>query len=38
MEERVRLVDGRFEVHSRPGGGTTIQAWVSAVAEIPQSV
>jgi signal transduction histidine kinase len=36
MQERVRLVDGRFEVHSRPGGGTTIQAWVPAVTVLAQ--
>jgi PAS domain S-box-containing protein len=28
MAERVRLVNGGLEVHSRPGGGTTIEAWV----------
>ncbi len=28
MEERVRLVNGQLEVHSRPGSGTTIAAWV----------
>jgi signal transduction histidine kinase len=29
MRERVGLIDGRFEVESRPGHGTTI------VAEVP---
>jgi len=28
MEERVRLVNGQLEVHSKPGSGTTIEAWV----------
>ena len=31
MRERVELVDGRFEVESQPGSGTTI------VAEVPVS-
>jgi signal transduction histidine kinase len=29
MRERVRLLDGRFEIESSPGAGTTI------VAEVP---
>jgi signal transduction histidine kinase len=28
MEERARLLDGKFEIHSEPGKGTTLQAWV----------
>jgi signal transduction histidine kinase len=28
MEERARLLSGRFEVHSEPGRGTRIEAWV----------
>jgi PAS domain S-box-containing protein len=28
MEERARLVNGRLEVRSKPGSGTTIQVWV----------
>jgi len=28
MQERVRLFRGRFEVHSEPGRGTKIEAWV----------
>jgi PAS domain S-box-containing protein len=31
MAERVRLVNGRLEVHSRPGAGTIIEAWVPVV-------
>jgi PAS domain S-box-containing protein len=27
MEERVRLIDGRLVVRSRPGGGTHVHAW-----------
>lgn len=28
MEERARLLGGRFEIHSEPGTGTRIEAWV----------
>jgi signal transduction histidine kinase/ABC-type uncharacterized transport system substrate-binding protein len=28
MEERADLLGGRFEIHSKPGKGTTIEAWV----------
>ena len=28
MEERVRLVDGRFTLESRPGEGTRVRVWV----------
>lgn len=28
MEERLRLLGGRFEVHSEPGKGTRLHAWV----------
>ncbi|UWZ86453.1 PAS domain-containing protein [Occallatibacter riparius] len=28
MEERARLVNGRLEVRSKPGSGTTIEVWV----------
>jgi signal transduction histidine kinase len=28
MHERVRCLDGRFEIHSRPRGGTRIDAWL----------
>ncbi len=28
MEERVRSLGGKFEIHSRPGMGTTLKAWV----------
>jgi signal transduction histidine kinase len=29
MEERVSLLGGRFEIHSQPGKGTRIEAWVA---------
>jgi signal transduction histidine kinase/ABC-type uncharacterized transport system substrate-binding protein len=29
MEERVSLLRGRFEIHSAPGKGTRIEAWVA---------
>jgi len=29
MEERTRLLGGKFEIHSEPGKGTTVDAWVS---------
>jgi signal transduction histidine kinase/ABC-type uncharacterized transport system substrate-binding protein len=38
MEERVRLLNGRIEVHSKPGSGTTIEASVPAVSEAVQTV
>jgi signal transduction histidine kinase len=28
MEERARLLGGKFEIHSEPGKGTTLEAWV----------
>jgi len=28
MEERARLFGGKFEIHSQPGKGTTVEAWV----------
>ena len=28
MEERARLLGGKFEIHSEPGKGTTVEAWV----------
>jgi signal transduction histidine kinase len=28
MEERANLLGGRFEIHSKPGKGTRIEAWV----------
>jgi signal transduction histidine kinase len=28
MEERAHLLGGRFEIHSKPGKGTRIEAWV----------
>lgn len=31
MEERLRLVNGHFEIRSRPMGGTVIEAWVPIV-------
>jgi signal transduction histidine kinase len=30
MEERANLLGGRFEIHSKPGRGTRIDAWVPA--------
>jgi len=29
MEERVHYLGGKFEIHSEPGKGTTVEAWVS---------
>ena len=29
MEERVHYLGGKFELHSEPGKGTTVEAWVS---------
>jgi signal transduction histidine kinase/ABC-type uncharacterized transport system substrate-binding protein len=28
MEQRARLLGGEFEIHSKPGKGTTLKAWV----------
>ena len=28
MEQRARLLGGKFEIHSEPGKGTTLKAWV----------
>jgi len=28
MEQRARLLGGEFEIHSEPGKGTTLKAWV----------
>jgi len=28
MEQRTRLLGGKFEIHSEPGKGTTLEAWV----------
>jgi len=28
MRERIRLLNGKLEIHSAPGHGTTIRAWV----------
>jgi signal transduction histidine kinase len=33
MRERVALLDGRLEICSRPGQGTTVTAWVPSSAE-----
>jgi signal transduction histidine kinase len=33
MRERVRLVDGRFEIHSQPKCGTTISVSVPVLFE-----
>ena len=33
MRERVALLDGRLEICSRPGQGTTVSAWVPSPAE-----
>jgi signal transduction histidine kinase len=32
MRERVRLVDGTFDIESAPGGGTTVVAWAPTEA------
>jgi signal transduction histidine kinase len=29
MEERVRFLGGKFEIHSEPGKGTTVEAWMA---------
>ena len=31
MEERASLMGGRFEIHSKPGNGTRIEAWVPII-------
>jgi signal transduction histidine kinase len=36
MEERLRLVGGRFEIHTRPREGTQIDAWVPLKSTPPQ--
>jgi signal transduction histidine kinase len=28
MEERTRHLGGKFEIHSEPGKGTTVEAWI----------
>jgi signal transduction histidine kinase len=28
MEERLHFLGGKFEIHSEPGNGTTVEAWV----------
>jgi signal transduction histidine kinase len=28
MRERIRLLGGRLDIRSSPGGGTTVLAWV----------
>jgi signal transduction histidine kinase len=30
MRERVRLLQGEFDIESTPGHGTTVMAWVPA--------
>jgi signal transduction histidine kinase len=32
MEERVRLIDGRFSIQSQPGKGTTVEVFVPLVS------
>jgi signal transduction histidine kinase len=32
MEERARLLGGKFEIHSKPGKGTKLEAWVPVKA------
>jgi signal transduction histidine kinase len=34
MKERLKLVDGRLSIDSRPGHGTAIRAWVSPSRKI----
>jgi PAS domain S-box-containing protein len=36
MEERARLVNGRIEVRSEPGNGTTVQVWVPV--DVPETI
>jgi signal transduction histidine kinase len=38
MEERLRLVKGTFAIHSRPLGGTRIEAWVPVEVAEPSKV
>jgi signal transduction histidine kinase len=33
MEERTRLLGGGFQIHSNPGKGTTIEAWVPLILD-----
>ena len=33
MEERASLMGGRFEIHSKPGKGTRIEAWVPIIED-----
>jgi signal transduction histidine kinase len=35
MRERVALLGGRIQIHSRPGQGTRVTAWVPAAGETP---
>ncbi len=35
MRERLELVNGRLEIASAPGGGTTVAAWVPLLPEAP---
>jgi signal transduction histidine kinase len=37
MEERADLLGGRFEIHSKPGKGTRIEAWVPLQPESERS-
>lgn len=37
MQERAESVNGRLEVRSRPGSGTTVRVWVPAVDGSAQS-
>jgi signal transduction histidine kinase/ABC-type uncharacterized transport system substrate-binding protein len=38
MEERANLLGGRFEIHSKPGKGTRIEAWVPFEPESERSM
>jgi signal transduction histidine kinase len=33
MDERVRLLDGRFEIRSKEGMGTTVEVWLPTYPE-----
>jgi signal transduction histidine kinase len=33
MRERVRLLQGKFEIESMPGRGTTVMAWVPGMRD-----
>jgi signal transduction histidine kinase len=35
MRERVALLGGRLELHSRQGQGTSVSAWVPAAQATP---